>query len=137
LVPQKATFDGTPVAGFDTFAPECYRTFFNMALDRIWSGSQPWVVDESNRVLQFFDDQGLTTYGQEYSLDGTNEIVSLHDMSLVAANGALALVATTRNRRDFVDEVWNLATPIGNPRYYVGIMQLLSLVMLSGQMQVY
>jgi oligosaccharide reducing-end xylanase len=137
LVPQKATFDGTPVAGFDTFAPECYRTFFNMALDRIWSGNQPWVVDESNRVLQFFDDQGLTTYGQEYSLDGTDEIVPLHDLSLAAANGALGLVATTSNRRDFANEVWNLATPIGNPRYYVGIMQLLSLVMLSGQMQVY
>ena len=137
LVPEQATFDGTPVPGFDTFAPECYRAFFNMALDRIWSGGQPWLIDESNRVLQFFAGQGLTTFGQEYSLDGTNEIIPLHDLSLAAANGSLALIATSSNRRDFVNEVWNLPTPAGNPRYYVGMMQLLSLVMLSGQMRVY
>jgi oligosaccharide reducing-end xylanase len=32
LIPERATFDGTPVPGFDTFVPECDRTFFNMAL---------------------------------------------------------------------------------------------------------
>ena len=137
LVPEKATFDGTPVAGFDTFAPECNRTFFNMALDRIWSGSSTWVVNESNRVLQFFYGQGLTSYGQVYSLDGTDEISPIHDASLVAANGALALIATTSNRADFVNEIWNFTLPTGNPRYYVGITQLLAMVMLSGQMKVY
>lgn len=136
LVPRRATFDGTPVAGFDTFASECHRTFFNMALDRIWNGSAPWVVDESDRVLRFFYDQGLTRYGQEYSLDGTL-IQSLHDMSLVAANGALALAATTDHRTDFVSEVWNLDTPTGDGRYYAGIMRMLALVVLSGQMRVY
>ena len=137
LVPEKATFDGRPVAGFDTFVPECGRAFFNMALDRIWSGSSPWVLDESKRVLQFFYGQGLTTYGQVYSLDGTNEISPLHDASLAAANGALALIASTNNRADFVNEVWNFALPTGSPRYYVGITQMLAVVILSGQMRVY
>jgi oligosaccharide reducing-end xylanase len=58
-------------------------------------------------------------------------------MPLVAANGALTLIATTDNRRDFVNEVWNLTMPSGNPRYYSGIMQMLALVLLSGQMRVY
>lgn len=137
LVPEQATFDGTPVPGFEDFKPECYRTFINMAIDRIWSGSQPWVIDESNRVLQFFYGQGLTSYGQVYSLDGTNEISSLHDVSLVFANGVLALIATTDHRSDFVSEVWNQPVAPGNPRYYPGIMQLLALVILSGQMRVY
>jgi oligosaccharide reducing-end xylanase len=135
--PQQATFDGTPVPGLDTFAPECYRTFFNMAFDHVWSDTQPWLLDESNRVLQFFASQGITTYGQQYSLDGTERIAPVHDLSLVAANGALALVATTNNRRDFVNEVWNQVAPPGNSRYYPGIMLLLSQVMLSGQMRVY
>jgi oligosaccharide reducing-end xylanase len=136
LVPERAAFDGTPVPDFDTFASESHRTFFNMALDRIWTGHQPWVVDESNRVLRFFYDQGIASYGQEYSLDGT-ELASLHDMTLVAANGALALAATTERRAEFVREVWNLETPAGGSRYYAGIMQLLGVVVLSGQMRVY
>jgi oligosaccharide reducing-end xylanase len=136
LVPERASFDGKGVPGFDTFMPECDRTFFNMALDRIWSGTHASVVDQSNHVLQFFYGQGVATYGQSYELDGT-ELTTLHDMPLVAANGALALAATMSNRRDFVDEVWNLDTPIASARYYAGLMRLFALVMLSGQMRVY
>ena len=137
LIPEEATFDGKSVAGFETFQPECDRAFFNMALDHLWSGTQGWLVDESNRLLQFFYQQGLTSYGQAYSLDGTSEIVSFHDAALIAANGTLALVASTNRRGDFVNEVWNLTTPTGTSRYYPGIMQLFALVMLSGQMRVY
>ena len=137
LVPERATFDGTPVTGSDTFVAECYRTFFNMTLDRVWSGSQPWMIDESNRVLRFFWEQGIATYGQSYSLDGTNEIYTVHDLSLVGANGALALIATNDNRSDFLDAVWNMETPTGSSRYYPSLLQLWSLLILSGQMRVY
>jgi oligosaccharide reducing-end xylanase len=136
LIPERATFDGKSVSGFDTFSPECDRAFFSMALDRIWSDNRGAVVDQANRLLQFFYAEGVTTYGQVYQLDGT-EITTLHDMPLVAANGALALAATMSNRRDFVDEVWNLGTPIASARYYAGLLRLLSLVMLSGNMRVY
>jgi oligosaccharide reducing-end xylanase len=135
LMPQQATFDGKPVLGFEDFGFECYRTFFNIVLDRIWSDTQPWPGDESNRVLKFFYAQGLTTYGQVYSLDGTDEVSSLHDASLVAANGALALIATSDHSREFVSEVWNMAPPAG--RYFPGLTYLLAMVMLSGQMRVY
>jgi oligosaccharide reducing-end xylanase len=137
LIPLQATFDGKPVPGFDTFAPECDRAFFNMAFDRLWMGTGGWLTDESNRVLQFFYSQGITGYGQTYSLDGTAEIVSLHDMPLVSANGALAVAATMPRRADFVSEVWALTTPTGNARYYSGIMHLLAMLFLSGQMRVY
>jgi len=137
LIPRKATFDGTPVAGFDTFEPECDRTFFNMTLDHIWSGSQPWLLDESNRVLQFFYGQGISNYGQSFSLDGRDVLVSLHDAPLVSANGVLALIASTDNRTEFVNAVWNQRLATGSPRYYLGILQLWALLILSGQMQVY
>jgi oligosaccharide reducing-end xylanase len=136
LMPLQATFDGTPVPGFDTFSAANHRIAFNMALDGIWSGGQPWLVDESNRLLQFFYGQGLATYGVEFSLDGKT-IQSMHNGSLIAANGALALVATADVRRDFVNELWSLAVPTGSSRYYAGLMQLTALVMVSGQMRVY
>ena len=136
LMPTRATFDGTPVPNFDTFSAGCHRIFFNVALDRIWSGGQPWLVDESNQLLQFFYRQGLATYGVEFSLDG-NTISSMHNGSLIAANGTLALVATTDIRTDFVNEVWNLVPPTGSSRYYAGILQMTALVIVSGQMRVY
>ena len=61
----------------------------------------------------------------------------MHNGSLIAANGVLALVATTNIQSDFVNEVWNLAPPTGTTRYYAGILQLTALVMMSGQMRVY
>jgi len=86
--------------------------------------------------LQFFYTQGLATYGVGFSLDGKT-IQSLHNGSLVAANGALGLVASADIRRDFVNEVWNLDVPTGTNRYYAGIMQMTALVIMSGQMRVY
>jgi len=136
LMPVRATFDGTPVPGFDTFSAESHLIAFNMALDDLWWGEQSWLVDESNRLLQFFYSQGLATYGVAFSLDGKT-IQSLHNGSLVAANGALGLVASADIRRDFVNEVWNLDVPTGINRYYAGIMQMTALVIMSGQMRVY
>jgi oligosaccharide reducing-end xylanase len=137
LLPQKARFDGTPVAGFDNFTSECQRIFFNMALDHIWSNSSPWLTDQSNRLLQFFIGRGLTTYGLVFSLDGST-IKSLHTEGLISANGALALIATSDIRRDFVSEVWNLGLPAtGAGRYYPGITQLMAFVIMSGQMRIY
>jgi oligosaccharide reducing-end xylanase len=136
LMPQRATFDGTPVAGSDTFEPEGYRTLIDITLDRVWFGSENWVVDESNLLLQFFDGQGLATYGGIYSLDG-NVIDPSRDMSLDAANGAIALIASTDKRTEFINAVWNIDLPIGIYRYYAGILDMLALLVLSGQMQVY
>jgi oligosaccharide reducing-end xylanase len=137
LMPQRATFDGSPVEGWDTFEPEGYRTLINMALDRIWFGSEPWVQDESDLLLQFFDGQGFATYGMIYSINGGNPIDPSHEPSLVAANGAVALIASTSKRTEFINAVWNLDVPAGPYRYYIGLMDMLALLILSGQMQVY
>jgi len=137
LMPEKASFDGIPVVGYEYFNSEALRVFFNMAVDYSWSGGRLGLTDESNRLLRFFFGQGLTTYGLVFSLDGT-PIKSLHDRSLIAANGALALVATDDIRRDFVSEVWDMGSPPTGPtRYYPGITQLLAFLILSGQLQIY
>jgi oligosaccharide reducing-end xylanase len=136
LMPAKAGFDGIPTPGFDTFQSECDRTFFNMVLDCIWSGNRSW-EDVGNHILQFFYDQGLSSYGQSFTLDGTQQLTPIHDISLVASNGVLAIVASDEHRKDFVNEVWDLQTAIGSPRYYAGILKLWALLILSGRMQVY
>ena len=137
LVPQRATFDGTPVTGSDTFKPESYRMFVNMALDRIWFGGQPWVVDESDRLLRFFYGEGIDTYGASYTLDGSSELDSSHQGSHIAANGALASIASIDQRTEFIAAVWNQPLSTGAPRYYSGIMNMMALLLLGGQMRVY
>jgi oligosaccharide reducing-end xylanase len=136
LLPDRATLDGKPVPDHDTFMGECYRTLFNLALDRIWFG-QSSLTDQNNRLLQFFYEKGLPTYGSVFELDGTT-IKSTHDRALVSANGALALAATADIRRDFVSDVWNLGSPLtGTGRYYQGMMYMLALLTLGGQLRVY
>ncbi len=137
LLPSRATFDGTPVPGSDNFMTDSYRTLINIVLDHIWTGSQPWAVDESNQLLQFFAGQGFDTYPGGYSLDGSTVVDSTHQNSLVAASGALALIATVDQRTEFINAVWNLDPSTGKPRYYSGIMLMLAQLILSGQMAVY
>jgi len=140
LLPVRATFDGTPVPGSDTFAPESYRALISIVLDYLWTGNQswaPWAVDESNRLLQVFAGQGIDTYGGSYSWDGRTVVDSTHQNSLVAASGALALIATFDRRAEFINAAWNLAPSTGKPRYYSGVMIMLAQLILSGQMAVY
>jgi len=137
LLPSRATFDGTPVSGSNTFNTDNYRTLINIVLDNMWTGSQPWAVDESNRLLPFFAGQGIDSYGGAYSLDGSTVLDSTHQNSLVAANGALSLIATVDQRTEFINAAWNLVLSTGRPRYYSGVMIMLAQLILSGQMAVY
>jgi oligosaccharide reducing-end xylanase len=137
FMPVRADFDGTPLAGWDTFQPEGYRAQINVVIDQIWSGGDPWNVTESNQLLAFFTGQGISTYGRIFSLDGTTVLDPDHDPSLVVANGISALASTNTDRSSYVSAVWNMDTPTGDARYYSGILELVALLILSGQFQVY
>jgi oligosaccharide reducing-end xylanase len=139
LVPVRAYLTGQPVtgAGWDAFRHEAYRTEINLALDGIWfPGADPWVVDAANRLIGFFASQGLETYGKAYTLDG-NVLDPTREVALVAANGAAAAIATRAERLGFVQAVWDMETPSGQARYYAGLLDLLSLLVLGGRFQVY
>jgi len=137
LLPTRAMFDGTPVPGSDIFNSENYRALFSIVLDHLWIGSQPWAVDESNRLLQFFAGQGIDTYAGEYSLDGSTVVDSTHQSPLVSASGALALIATISQRPAFINAMWNLTPSTGRSRYYSGLMIMLAQLILSGRMVVF
>ena len=138
LLPVRANFDGSPVPSWDTFQPEGYRAQLNMVLDRIWAGGNSWEQDEADKLLTFFNMQGLTNYCKVYSLDGTC-MDTTHEPSLVVVNGITAAIATPTmpERGAFVDAVWSVTTPTGDGRYYAGVLELIGLLILSGRYQVW
>jgi len=79
----------------------------------------------------------MDTYPGGYALDGSTVVDSTHQNSLVAASGALALIATADQRTAFINAMWNLNPSTGKPRYYSGLMIMLAQLILSGQMAVY
>lgn len=139
LVPVRAYFDGTPAQYNNFFASEAYRTPVNMAIDQIWFGVDPWQIEEANRLLTFFSQQGLNnggSYGASFMLDGT-PIRDSPERALIVVNGITGLIATTKDRADYVQAAWDVTPAIGAPRYYSGLLHLVSLLVLSGQFRVY
>jgi oligosaccharide reducing-end xylanase len=139
FLPTRAYFQGGPVLGSNTYEPSAYRAQVNMALDWVWSGgtASTWEVHEANTLVAFLLGQGITTYGKIYTLDG-QVIDSTRDQSAIAINGMTALVssASATDRAMFVQAVWNNQSPMGDGRYFVGLFELISLMVLGGMMQV-
>jgi oligosaccharide reducing-end xylanase len=137
-MPVRAYLDGRPVVGggWDAFRHEAYRTELNLALDQIWHADDPWVVEESNRLIGFFAGEGLMTYGKAYTLEGM-VLDRQREIALVATNGAVAGIATRSERIGFIQAVWEMDIPVGGARYYSGMVHLLALLVLGGQFQVY
>ena len=138
LLPTRSHFDGTPIPPWDVYAYEGYRAQINMTIDAIWFGTEPWIIGESDKLMQFFAGKGVDMYCRSYSLDGTMCLdTAVREPSLVAVNGVTASIATAPVRATFIQAVWNLPIPIGPTRYYGGILELISLLILGGQYRVY
>jgi hypothetical protein len=105
-------------------------------LDLIWVGADEREVALCDRLISFFADVGINRYGGKFELDGT-VIDVMRDPALISANGAAALVSNHADRVAFMEKVWDMPTVKGEPRYYSGLMTLLSLMVLGGQMRVY
>ena len=70
----------------------------------VGGGSQPDRADRSAAGL--LPEQGLTTYGNQYTLDGT-ALSTTHSLGLVASNGAASLAASDVRAWDFVSALWS------------------------------
>jgi oligosaccharide reducing-end xylanase len=147
LVPARSHFDGAAVGSQmdNNFAPDAYRSLVNFVVDRIWSTGGPlstpspatdWDVTEATNLMTFFIEADINQYGREFMLDGAT-VDSAHDNALVAANGTLGLISTATRRSDFIQAVWDMDIATGSTRYFIGTMQLMSLLLLGGQFQVY
>jgi oligosaccharide reducing-end xylanase len=135
LLPLRATFDGAALSGSDTFEPEGYRAQINIGLDAVWF-DDPWARAENDRLLEFFFSQGIDVYGRSYTLAG-ELIDASREPPLIYVNGVTAIGAGHAARNAFIEAAWNLEQPTGFPRYYSGLLHLVSLLALSGNLRVY
>lgn len=136
LMPTRASLKGQPLDDWNTFSSSGFRTHFNLVLDAIWTTSDPWVIQQSDRTLAFFADEGIDSYGSSYTLDGMR-LRPDRDQALIVSNGALALISQHEERSAFVERVWEQPVVMFEPRYYAGVLHLLSLTLLGGRFRVY
>jgi oligosaccharide reducing-end xylanase len=138
LMPDYAEFDGTPNADpyHKDFRFDAFRNASNVAVDWAWTGADPWEVEESNRLLDFFRAQGLDRYMNQYSLDG-KPLSGDRSAGLRAMNAVAGLAADPQKSKDFVQALWDLETPSGQWRYYDGLLYFLALLHVSGQFRIY
>jgi oligosaccharide reducing-end xylanase len=141
LAPDYANFDGTPWASsWDgqtvNFRFDAWRTAMNWSVDWAW-----WGVDErerarSDRLLAFFESRGLSSYGNQFTLDG-GALSNDHSTGLVAMNAVASLAATDARWMGFVEAFWNAPIPTGQWRYYDGALYLMGLLHVGGEFRIW
>ena len=140
LAPDYSNFDGTPLkfrnGTQDHFQYDAWRVAMNVALDYIWFAKDKWAVTQSNRLLNFFYSKGVKKFGQVYTLQG-DQLVHDHSAGIIAMNAVAALASTNTNRKEFVQELWDVELPTGKYRYYDGILYLMAMLQVSGNFRVY
>jgi oligosaccharide reducing-end xylanase len=138
LMPNYSTFDGTPTIDPEhkQFRFDAWRTLSNVAVDYAWFGADPWQVEQSNRVLQFFLSQGVDTFVNQYTLDG-KPLSRDRSPGLLAMTAVAALAADRQYGEPFVREFWSTPVPSGESRYYDGMLYMLGLLHASGHFRIY
>ncbi len=140
LMPNYSEFTGEPRRSSDYgefFGADAWRVAMQVAVDYAWFAADSWQIEQSNRQLQFFANEGINTYVDKYTIDGLEPQSRWHSEGLVAMNATAALAATDPVAWEFVEAFWNTSLPTGQWRYYSGLLYMLALLHLSGNFQVY
>jgi oligosaccharide reducing-end xylanase len=138
LMPDYASFDGTPydMNGHDAFRFDSWRTLSNVAVDYAWFAADPWQVEQSDRILSFLTSQGIDSYANQFTIDGT-PLSSDHSTGLVSMAAVAALAADPEQGKPFVQELWEAPIPSGTWRYYDGMLYMLGMLHVSGNFKIY
>ena len=137
LAPDYADFNATPRGGeHANFEYDAWRTAMNWSVDWSWWGRDLRERELSDRIQAFFESKGMATYGNLFTLDGT-QLGSSHSAGLVAMNAAASLAATQPRAKQFVEALWNLELPTGRYRYYDGMLYLLAMLHCSGEFRIW
>jgi oligosaccharide reducing-end xylanase len=138
LMPDYANFDGTPYGSDEhrDFRFDAWRTLSNVAVDHAWFATDPWQVEQSNRVLKFLESQRIDSYPNQYTLDGES-LSSDHSTGLVSMAAVAALAADPEIGKLFVKELWDAQIPSGKWRYYDGMLYMLAMLHASGNFKIY
>jgi oligosaccharide reducing-end xylanase len=141
LAPEYANFDGSPWAApwnprSDHFAYDSWRTAMNWSVDWAWWRADARERNLSDKLQAFFESKGISTYGDQFRLDGF-QLAGDHATGLVAMNAVASLAATQPRARLFVEALWNASVPTGQWRYYDGMLYLLGMLHCSGEFRVW
>lgn len=141
LMPDYSHFDGKPFAParrpmHQDFRYDAWRTLANPALDWMWWRADPWVIEQSNRVLTFLAAQG-DNLAPCYTLDGEPIAGNDRPIGLIAMAGVAALAADRAIGEPWVRRLWELEFSEGRYRYYSGLLHFLALLQVSGNFRVY
>jgi oligosaccharide reducing-end xylanase len=136
LAPEYSAFDGTPSTLMDKgdFRFDAWRVVMNVMADHHYRKVDPWQTTYAARLGAFFTTQGR--YGDQYTLAGT-ALSSDHSSGLVAVNATLGFALPPADGRRFVQELWDLAVPTGQYRYYNGLLYMLALLHASGKFRLW
>jgi len=154
LNPDYNNYDGTllnsgRIIGY-AFRFDSWRVPMNIALDYSWSNvDKKWQQNYANTIQKFLYSKGLTTFVDQYNVDGTDvkEILPAgehkalrHSLGLVATSAAVSLAAKNSMSREFVDQLWNARhEPYEDgyfDAYYDGLLRLFAFMHLSGNYQI-
>jgi len=137
LGPDYAEFSGAPTGGNHAdFRFDAWRIAMNIGMDYAWWAAAPWQKTFADRIQAFFVSKGVNSYGNQWSLSGT-QLDKDHSPGLVGCNAVASLAATHENAWKFIDDFWNISMTKGKYRYYDGCLYMMSMLHLSGNFKVY
>jgi len=140
LAPDRNNFDGTPSIGWDgqvvPFSYDSWRTVTNWSVDYSWWHKDPQETVLSDRIQKFLIGQGVSTFADRYTLDG-KPLSTRHSVGMVATTTVGGLAATpSADEKAFVEELWRTPIPVGDQRYFDGMLYLMSMLHCSGNFRI-
>lgn len=148
LMPNYAEFTGEPRSwgsNWDSnseygavFYADSWRNGMNVTLDYLWSEPDGnWHIQQNNRLLEFFHNEGINNYTSQFEIDGTPTQEQHQSTGLISMNAVAATIATTDVAPEFIEVFWNTSVPTGHWRYYDGLLYMLALLHMSGNFNIY
>lgn len=155
LTPDYNNFDGSLMGGpgliGDAFRYDSWRVPMNIAMDYSWSCSdQDWQQNYGHTIQNFFYNQGIDNYVDQYNVDGTapSRILKAgdypeklrHSTGLVATLAAASILCNHTKSYEFIERLWN--TRIEKDKdgfvdvYYDALLRLFAFMHLSGHYRV-
>ena len=138
LFPDYAEFTGTPnnTGSHGDFRFDAWRVIQNIAIDYYWWKLDSWEATQVDKIQDFFNSKGVTSYGNQWSLSGS-QLSGDHSPGLVAMNAVGALVASKQQAWDFVKNLWDITPTSGQYRYYDGCLYVMGLINVAGKYQIW
>jgi endo-1,4-beta-D-glucanase Y len=136
LAPEHSGLDGSPQ---DDFGPDAWRVPMNIMMDyNLNYADADWQASYAKTHAAFWVKEGLTSYGDRYSLTGQNKDPN-HGPGQDGVNAllAFALPAGDANAKALVQRAWDVPMQTGQYRYYNGCLQVLSFIHASGRFSLF